>query len=140
MECNEGSKSFVDIDGIRHSFDTSIHVSSSEGLVEKPLLAFLHLLHGMTLIPNPKMILSNLPYMLRVIQRRTIMKLNQVVLQGQLHKWVKFVFPHFPPSSIGPHRPLPQELYPLSLKHPPQLKLGSLLPQVTMLPVWTCWR
>ena len=41
MECNEGSKSFVDVDGIRHSFDTSIHVSSSDGPRRETTVSFL---------------------------------------------------------------------------------------------------
>ena len=41
MKCNEGSKSFVDVDGIRHSFDNSIHVSSSDGPRKETTVSFL---------------------------------------------------------------------------------------------------
>ena len=41
MECNEGSKSFVEVDGIRHSFDNSIHVSSSDGPRTETTVSFL---------------------------------------------------------------------------------------------------
>ena len=41
MECNEGSKSFVDVYGIRHSFDNSIHASNSDGPRTETTVSFL---------------------------------------------------------------------------------------------------
>ena len=41
MECSEGSKSFVDVDGIRHSFDNSILVSNSDGPRTEATVSFL---------------------------------------------------------------------------------------------------
>ena len=139
MECNEGSKSFVEVDGIRHSFDNSMF-QVPMGLVQKPQLAFLHMFHEVTLIPNLKMIMNSLSYMLLVIRRGTTMTSDQVDHQSRFHNWVKLAFPHFPVFSIGPLRPLLQELYLQLHKHPLQQKLGNLPPQVTLSPVWICWR
>ena len=41
MECNEGPKSFADVDGIRNSFDNSIHVSNSDGPRTETTVSFL---------------------------------------------------------------------------------------------------
>ena len=41
MECNEGSNSSVDVYGIRHSFDKSIHASNSDGPRTETTVSFL---------------------------------------------------------------------------------------------------
>ena len=140
MECNEGSKSFVDVDGIRYSFDNSIHVSSSDGPRTEITVSFLASASRGDANPQSKDDIEQSFLHATGHSERNDRDVGPSGSSESIPQMVKLAFPQFPVFSIGPLRPLLQELYLQLHKHPLQQKLGNLPPQVTLSPVWICWR